>query len=66
MLLQRINMNMNIDFDCSSIDGEPGIAQAAKQPFGLLLAAASGRRSKSEQHGMGDNAFLRWQTGAVM
>ena len=30
------------------------------------LATASGRRSKSELHGYGQNEFVPWQLGAVM
>jgi altronate hydrolase len=64
-LFQRMNMDM--DFNCGGIiDGELGIAEAGRQLFDLMLATASGRRSKSEEHGMGDNEFLPWQIGAVM
>ncbi|HEX8884612.1 MAG TPA: UxaA family hydrolase, partial [Noviherbaspirillum sp.] len=60
-------MNMDMDFNCGGIiDGELGIAEAGRQLFDLMLATASGRRSKSEEHGMGDNEFLPWQIGAVM
>lgn len=66
-LFQRINMNMDMDINCGGIiDGELGIAEAGRQLFDLMLATASGRRSKSEEHGMGDNEFLPWQIGAVM
>jgi altronate hydrolase len=60
-------MNMDMDFDCGGIiDGGLSIADAGQQLFELMLATASGRRSKSEEHGMGDNEFLPWQIGAVM
>jgi altronate hydrolase len=60
-------MNMDMDFNCGGIiDGELGIAEAGRQLFDLMLATASGRRSRSEEHGMGDNEFLPWQIGAVM
>jgi altronate hydrolase len=60
-------MNMDMDFDCGGIlDGELTIAEAGQRFFELMLATASGRRSRSEEHGMGDNEFLPWQIGAVM
>ena len=62
-LFQRINMDMN--FNLGIIDSEFGIAEAGRQLFDPMPAAASGRRSKSEAHGMGDKAFLPWQIGAA-
>jgi altronate hydrolase len=60
-------MSMDMDFDCGDIlDGGLSIAEAGRQLFELALATASGRRSKSEEHGLGDNEFLPWQIGAVM
>jgi altronate hydrolase len=60
-------MNMDMDFDCGGIiDGGLTVADAGQQLFELMLATASGRRSKSEEHGLGDNEFLPWQIGAVM
>ncbi len=34
--------------------------------FRLMLATASGRTTKSEAHGYGQNEFVPWQLGAVM
>ena len=34
--------------------------------FEEILAVASGKRSKSELLGYGDNEFVPWQIGAVM
>lgn len=34
--------------------------------FREVLAVASGKRSKSEELGYGDNEFVPWQVGAVM
>ena len=31
-----------------------------------FLAVASGRKTKSELHGYGQNEFVPWQLGAVM
>jgi altronate hydrolase len=34
--------------------------------FALMLAVASGQRTKSELHGYGQNEFVPWQLGATM
>ncbi|TDN58001.1 altronate hydrolase [Paraburkholderia sp. BL10I2N1] len=60
-------MSMDMDFNCGAIvDGTFGIAQAGAQIFQLMLDTASGRKTCSEQHGMGDSEFVPWQLGAVM
>jgi altronate hydrolase len=33
--------------------------------FQLMLATASGQKSKSELHGYGHNEFVPWQLGAI-
>jgi altronate hydrolase len=32
----------------------------------MMIAVASGQKSKSEMLGLGDNEFIPWQIGAVM
>jgi altronate hydrolase len=57
----------DIDFDCGGIvEGTDTVAEAGERFFRLMLATASGRRTKSEQHGYGQNEFVPWQLGAVM
>jgi len=34
--------------------------------FELLLDVASGNRTRSEQHGYGQNEFVPWQISAIM
>jgi altronate hydrolase len=34
--------------------------------FQSVLAVASGKNTKSEQHGIGDNEFVPWHMGAIM
>ncbi|EGY62512.1 D-galactarate dehydratase / Altronate hydrolase, C terminus [Ralstonia pickettii] len=56
-----------MDYDCGGIvDGRLSIAQAGEALFQLMLATASGTRTKSELNGLGDNEFVPWQLGAVM
>lgn len=61
------HMELDMDYDCGGIvDGHLSIAQAGEALFQLMLAAASGTRTKSELNGLGDNEFVPWQLGAVM
>ena len=57
----------DIDLDCGGIvDGLESVDQAGERIFRLMLDTASGRRTKSEGHGYGQNEFVPWQLGAVM
>ena len=57
----------DIDIDCGTIiDGVETIDEAGERIFQLMLATASGRVTKSEAHGYGQNEFVPWQLGAVM
>ncbi|RQP24883.1 UxaA family hydrolase [Piscinibacter terrae] len=60
-------MSMDMDFNAGEIvDGTMDVAQAGERIYRLMLAAASGQPTLSEQHGLGDNEFVPWQLGAVM
>lgn len=60
-------MSLDMDFDCGGIvDGRESIAEAGQALFELMIATASGQRTKSEENGLGDNEFVPWQLGAVM
>ena len=57
----------DIDINCGEIiDGTASIDQVGERIFGMILAAASGRKTKSEVHGYGQNEFVPWQLGATM
>lgn len=57
----------DIDLDCGGIvEGSETVDEAGERIFRLMLATASGRRTKSEEHGYGQNEFVPWQLGAVM
>jgi altronate hydrolase len=57
----------DIDLDCGTIvDGLETVDQAGERIFRLMLETASGRRTRSELHGYGQNEFVPWQLGAVM
>lgn len=65
VLWQRQEEDM--DINCGEIiDGKVSIEQMGQRIFELVLETASGRPTKSEQHGYGQNEFVPWQIGAVM
>ena len=56
-----------MDINCGGIvDGSETVDEAGERIFQLILATASGRATKSELHGYGQNEFVPWQLGAVM
>jgi altronate hydrolase len=57
----------DIDIDCGGIvDGRDTVDEVGERIFRLMLDTASGRQTKSELHGYGQNEFVPWQLGAVM
>jgi altronate hydrolase len=60
-------MSDDMDIDCGPIaDGGATIAEMGERVFKLVLATASGQKSKSEELGFGEDEFTPWQLGAVM
>ena len=60
-------MDEDMDVNCGVIlDGEASIEAMGQKIFDLVLEVASGRRSKSEELGLGNHEFTPWQIGAVM
>jgi altronate hydrolase len=57
----------DIDIDCGGIiEGSDTVDGVGERIFQLMLATASGQKTKSELHGYGQNEFVPWQLGAVM
>jgi len=57
----------DIDINCGAIaDGTATIESVGEQIFEMILATASGQKSKSELFGYGQQEFVPWQLGAVM
>jgi altronate hydrolase len=57
----------DMDFDCGAvIDGRATVTELGEALFEEIRAVASGRRTKSEELGFGDEEFVPWQLGAVM
>ena len=60
-------MEPDMDINAGDIlDGSVDMATKGAEIFEALIAAASGRPTKSEVQGFGDNEFVPWQIGAVM
>jgi altronate hydrolase len=60
-------MRDDMDINCGPIaSGEATIEEVGREIFEAILAAASGKRTKSEELGVGADEFAPWQIGAVM
>ncbi len=57
----------DMDINCGVIaDGGASIEEVGEQIFRLVLDVASGKKTRSEELGYGDEEFVPWQLGAVM
>jgi len=61
------HMEDDMDINCGTIvDGEESVEQAGERIFRLILETASGKRTKSELLGFGEDEFAPWVVGATM
>ena len=60
------HMNDDMDIDAGMILNGVPVADVGRAIFEKVLSVASGERSKSELHGMGDEEFTPWLTGATL
>src|SRR3954467_4347129 len=57
----------DMDFNCGTVsDGTETIQEAGKRFFQLILDTASGKKTKSEEFGYGEDEFAPWTLGATM
>jgi altronate hydrolase len=62
-----VHQEDDMDINCGTvIDGTETIQQVGERIFALILETASGRKSKSEEFGYGDDEFAPWTLGATM
>jgi altronate hydrolase len=62
-----VRQEEDIDLNCGEIvDGTASVQELGERLFRMMLDTASGKRTKSELHGYGQNEFVPWQLGAVM
>jgi altronate hydrolase len=60
-------MAEDMDLNCGVIaDGAASVQEVGRELFELILETASGRRTRSEELGFGQEEFVPWQLGAVM
>ena len=56
----------DMDINCGEIlDGTMSLEEMGQRIFQEILDTASGKRSKSEELGLGDNEFVPWQIGIM-
>jgi altronate hydrolase len=61
------HMEEDMDINCGTIvDGTETVEQVGERIFRLILETASGKRSKSELLGFGEDEFAPWVVGATM
>ncbi|MGH8709328.1 MAG: UxaA family hydrolase [Burkholderiales bacterium] len=61
------HMEEDMDLNCGTIvDGTETVEQVGERIFKLILETASGKRSKSELLGFGEDEFAPWVVGATM
>ncbi|KQZ14617.1 MULTISPECIES: UxaA family hydrolase [unclassified Mesorhizobium] len=61
------SMEEDMDVDAGVIaSGEKTIPQLGRELFDLIVETASGRKTKSEDFGYGDNEFVPWHLGATL
>lgn len=57
----------DMDVNCGIIvDGQSTVQEMGETIFRMILETASGKQSRSELLGFGDNEFVPWQIGPVM
>jgi altronate hydrolase/galactarate dehydratase len=59
-------MAEDMDIDCGDVLAGVSVADKGAQILDLIIAVASGARTKSEELGFGGAEFVPWQIGAVM
>lgn len=63
-LMERQSDDM--DINCGEVlDGTATIQELGQRMFKLMLDTASGKRSRSETHGYGQNEFVPWQLSVI-
>jgi altronate hydrolase len=63
-MFERMADDMDINAG-EILHGRP-LAEVGQEIFDEILAVASGKRTKSEQHGIGDEEFIPWTVGPML
>ncbi|MEM4721461.1 MAG: altronate dehydratase family protein [Candidatus Methanomethylicaceae archaeon] len=60
-------MESDMDINCGVIiDGELSVEEMGKRIYHEILEVASGKKTKSELHGFGEESFQPWNIGAIL
>jgi altronate hydrolase len=59
-------MRGDMDLDAGGILANRSVSEVGREIFEKLLAVASGEKTKSELHGIGDEEFVPWTVGPVL
>lgn len=59
-------MRDDMDLDAGVIVDGVSVEEVGEQLFDLILEVASGRRTKSEVHGVGEEEFIPWNIGPTL
>jgi altronate hydrolase len=63
-LFERMSDDMDLDAG-TILEGEP-VESVGRRMFDLILEVASGTKTKSEQHGVGEEEFAPWHIGPTL
>ncbi|HXU43536.1 MAG TPA: altronate dehydratase family protein [Burkholderiales bacterium] len=62
-----VHQEEDMDINCGTvIDGTESVQQAGERFFQMILETASGKKTKSEAFGYGEDEFAPWTLGATM
>ncbi len=56
----------DMDINCGEILHGQTVEDAGREIFEKILSVASGEKTKSELHGIGDEEFVPWQVGPTL
>jgi altronate hydrolase len=60
-------MSDDMDINCGTIiDGTQSVDEVGAMIFAEILATASGKMSRSEAHGFGEEEFQPWLLSAIL
>jgi altronate dehydratase len=61
-----LRMSTDMDLDCGRVVQGVPLSEVGREIFDLVIAVASGQKTKSETLGYGDHEFVPWRLGAVL
>jgi altronate dehydratase len=64
-MYRRLSDDMDVNWGLI-VDGQSTVQEMGELIFRLILETASGKQTRSELLGFGDNEFVPWQIGPVM